>query len=268
MTIEEIKEIIQSFSDESRGRRLNNGYESIDIPMASGAKLVFSLMEYGNEGKRGFFCNHRFRDQDESLLNLEDDTIQAILNNPLKLDTIALIESEDVQRFTLELMKDVPAYFWEVSSSSTGKHHSQNQSGEGGLWKHTEALCFIAKDMYRPGLYELTKRELDLAIAALHLHDTFARGLTEGEYTVVEHPLLASEYVRNHPMRNILPTEDVEIICGGIERHMGRWTDNREGVKILEAPETDFQKFVHLCDYIGSRKNLEFVKPTNEAVGK
>lgn len=261
MTIEMIGEIIQDFRKGTEGRRLEKGFESVLIPIASGANLRFALMEYGNMGKRGYIFTHYFRDQEENVENLEDDTIQAILDDPLKLDTVALIESEDIRRFTLELMKDIPEYFWKVSSSSTGKHHSQNQSGKGGLWRHTEALCFIAKDMYRPGLYKLTERELDLAIAALHLHDSFARGLTEGEYTVVEHPILASEYVRNHPMKNILPTEDVEIICGGIERHMGRWTDNREGVKILEAPETDFQKFVHLCDYIGSRKNLEFVKP-------
>jgi uncharacterized protein YbgA (DUF1722 family) len=39
---------------------------------------------------------------------------------------------------------------------------------------------------------------------------------------------------------------------------MGQWIyDYKTGEKVLDAPQTKLEKFVHLCDYLASRKCLE-----------
>ena len=52
----------------------------------------------------------------------------------------------------------------------------------------------------------------------------------------------------------------LEAICANIESHMGQW--NRDPYKksnvVMPLPRTKMEKYVHLCDYIASRKPLEF----------
>lgn len=44
-----------------------------------------------------------------------------------------------------------------------------------------------------------------------------------------------------------------------IETHMGRWTkDYKSSREVLQKPSTGMQNFVHQCDYLASRKCLEF----------
>ena len=64
--------------------------------------------------------------------------------------------------------------------------------------------------------------------------------------------------------REIIGLEDVqkhiEKISELIKTHMGPWTKDKLGNKVLEYPKTDMQKFVHMCDYLSSKKflNVEF----------
>ena len=43
---------------------------------------------------------------------------------------------------------------------------------------------------------------------------------------------------------------------------MGSWTKDYNGVEVLEKPKTKYQNFVHMCDYLASRKCL--LVPFNE----
>ena len=44
-----------------------------------------------------------------------------------------------------------------------------------------------------------------------------------------------------------------------IKSHMGEWnTDYKTKEEVLPKPESVMQSFVHLCDYLASRKCLEF----------
>ena len=48
-------------------------------------------------------------------------------------------------------------------------------------------------------------------------------------------------------------------IANCIHSHMGKWnTDYRTKREILPKPKTVVEKFVHTCDYLASRKYLEF----------
>ena len=46
-----------------------------------------------------------------------------------------------------------------------------------------------------------------------------------------------------------------------ISSHMGQWNTDRKSSVVLPLPTTKYQKFVHLCDYLSSRKfmNVKFV---------
>ena len=46
---------------------------------------------------------------------------------------------------------------------------------------------------------------------------------------------------------------------------MGPWNKDYNGEEVLEKPHTKYQNFVHMCDYLASRKvlNVEFDKDNN-----
>jgi hypothetical protein len=47
-------------------------------------------------------------------------------------------------------------------------------------------------------------------------------------------------------------------ICDCVASHMGSWnTDYKTKKEILPKPITSMEKFVHLCDYLASRRFLE-----------
>ncbi len=45
-----------------------------------------------------------------------------------------------------------------------------------------------------------------------------------------------------------------------VPEYFWRVGTSSSGKQVLEAPETELERFVNLCDYIGSRKTLEFIK--------
>ena len=50
-----------------------------------------------------------------------------------------------------------------------------------------------------------------------------------------------------------------------IKTHMGPWTTDYDGNEVLEKPKTKYQNFVHMCDYLASKKflNIPFDKDNN-----
>jgi hypothetical protein len=50
--------------------------------------------------------------------------------------------------------------------------------------------------------------------------------------------------------------DEIEFIAHCIESHMGQWNTDRKSNVILPKPEDVYQHFVHLADYLASRKCL------------
>lgn len=168
-----------------------------------------------------------------------------------------LIKNLEIRKFVEVCLEEAPEYFFTVAASSTSKYHPKYALGEGGLVRHTQAATRIAYELFRTDLYPYNSDQQDLILASLILHDSRKHGNNGSKYTVVEHPLLAAEAIRQSK-GNINP-DWRKIIAKNIETHMGNFNkDYKTGKEVLPRPSTGIQKFVHQCDYLASRKCLEF----------
>lgn len=172
------------------------------------------------------------------------------------------IHNQTIRRFAETAIQLLPDYFFEVSSSSTGKYHPAYALGVGGLVRHTKAACKFADELLRLEMYaaHYSQDERDLMIVALLLHDGWKHGpeAQAGKYTVAEHPTVCAGWIKNtDALTSILPAEQIDFLCGCVASHMGEFcTDYRTKKQILPKPKTAAQKFVHQCDLLASRRWL------------
>lgn len=169
---------------------------------------------------------------------------------------LGYIKDENIRKFTEQTILKLPDYFFTVAASSTNKYHPKFSLGEGGLLNHIRVACTIAMDLMQLEMMNYTELEKDIVICSLLLHDGLKHGLDGGKYTVAEHPLLIADFVSNDSEISSLISKDVlELIVGCLRGHMGSWnTDYKTKQEILPKPKGKLQNFVHLCDYLSSRK--------------
>ena len=154
----------------------------------------------------------------------------------------------------------LPDYFFEIPASSTGKYHPSFALGEGGLVRHTKVAVRIAKELLDNNTVgmKFTEQDKDLIIMALTLHDGLKSGLQHSKYTKFDHPLLISKLIMENKDKLSLDIDDIRKMCSMIESHMGEWTyDSFEKKEVLPKPRTAEQRFVHMCDFLASRKFLD-----------
>ena len=75
-----------------------------------------------------------------------------------------------------------------------------------------------------------------------------------------------SKYIKENKEELELTDEELDLVCRCIETHMGPWTTNYKGEEVLEEPKDKYQRFVHLCDYLASRKFLDVKFENNEII--
>ncbi len=159
------------------------------------------------------------------------------------------------------LVSNLPDYFFEIPASSTGKYHPAFASTEHGLVKHTKVAVRIAKELLdNPGLNNFKDNEKDIIIMALVLHDGFKCGKIKEKYTRFDHPLLASSFIDEHRDKLSLSDEEIDLIKRVISSHMGIWNRDFNDLEVLPKPKDKYERFVHLCDYLSSKKfmNIQF----------
>jgi hypothetical protein len=167
------------------------------------------------------------------------------------------------------LIELLPDYFFEVPASSTGKYHPSYTLGDGGLVRHVKAAVRIGHELLENPITggKFTNDEKDLIILALILHDGLKSGLVKQKYTQVDHPLLVSNYIKDNKDKLSLTDNEILALTNMIESHMGIWNKDYNGNEVLPIPVNKYQKFVHMCDYLASRKFLEVPFENNEIVG-
>lgn len=125
----------------------------------------------------------------------------------------------------------VPLSFF-IIPASRSNHHPEISRGVGGLVRHTLLAVEMAQNLFPLAEFDdLTQQHI---LAALYLHDIAKPSKL--------HPIEAKEIL-------IPSSPHYYPIIKLIESHMGQW----DAGGILPRPQTDAQKYVHLCDYIVSR---------------
>lgn len=180
------------------------------------------------------------------------------------LDTF---ENNDLKEFCDQCLDTIPDYFWTVPVSSSKKYHGAAYVTEGGLARHTLALCRIMNHLFGIDCVknQYTSRERDLLRIAGLMHDSRKSGSQEdyekSKYTKFDHPLLASNEVAkvwNDYNGEKMSIEEANLIRSAIESHMGQWqTDKRHPEVVLPTPQDKYQILLHMCDYLASRKDIE-----------
>ena len=184
-----------------------------------------------------------------------------IFNNELKY-----IKNNRIKESAINLINLLPDYFFLVPASSGGKYHPSFAAGEGGLVRHTKAAVRIAHELLENhSVNNYTNDEKDLIILSLLLHDGIKCGNPKEKYTRVDHPLLASKFVKDNKDKTQLTDTEIKYICESIESHMGEWNKDYEGNEILPITKSKNSRFVHMCDFLSSKKfiNIEFDKDDN-----
>ena len=169
---------------------------------------------------------------------------------------------DDKKREDLKyLVSELPDYFFEIPASSTGKYHPEFASTKNGLVKHTKVAVRIAKELLdNPGLNNFKDNEKDIIIMALTLHDGLKKGNPEEKYTKVDHPLLASSFIRERKDKLSLNNGELDLLTRIISSHMGIWNKDFNDNEVLTIPKDNYERFVNMCYYLSIKKfiNLEF----------
>ena len=174
------------------------------------------------------------------------------------LDTIV---NDDIREFAKVLVEGLPPYIWEVGASSTGKYHPAYSLGEGGLMRHQIAVVRFLNYFFELEQYNtlFSSREMDLMRVAGLVHDGRKSGeqsdYERNKFTRFEHPIQMADVVRNYDGK-YLNHDELEFIAHCIASHMGQWNTDRKSSIVLDKPKDGYQFFVHLADYLASRKDL------------
>jgi hypothetical protein len=176
-------------------------------------------------------------------------------------EELDLIKRKDIREFTEYGIKNhIPDYFFEIPASSTGKYHPSFAQGKGGLARHTKALVRTGVAMTGASLiFPMTSDEIDMFISAGIMHDgKKSDDAVNAKFTVHEHPILMGDAILNDfMMMSLVDRETAQRIVGAIKSHMGQWNTNRYSNIVLPTPQGRLEMFLHLADYLASRKCLE-----------
>ena len=181
--------------------------------------------------------------------------------NNMVAPILATIANADIREFAKTLIEGLPSYIWEVGASSTGKYHPDYSLGVGGLMRHQIAVVRFLNFFFELEQYntKFTSREMDLMRVAGLVHDGRKSGeqsdYEKSKYTKFDHPIQMANVIRSYDGQ-YLNHDELEFIAHCIESHMGSWNTDKKSSVVLPKPLDEYQYFVHLADYLASRKDL------------
>lgn len=181
---------------------------------------------------------------------------------------IGFIKDPKLKDVLIKISNMLPDYFYKVAASSTGKYHPKYALGDGGLLRHSKAAIRIGYELLsNPAIGDkYTSHEKDLMLISLLFHDGMKLGNPEEKYTRFDHPILMQKFIYDNKDELGLSEEDAIFMGDVIKTHMGVWTKDYDGNEVLEKPHTKYQNFVHMCDYLASRKFLEVPFDENNTI--
>lgn len=173
-------------------------------------------------------------------------------------------ETEIFKDYFNDMVIEIPDYIFTMPSSTSGKYHNTTQCEKFGQIYHEYMFASILNHRLRlKGNREKygTPEIRDCMRCVPVFHDAIKCGWDGSTYTVHDHPMLAAEWVRNTKVEHDIPNEYKEILAGMCEAHSGEWTTNKRSSVILPEPRNDMEFFIHECDILASRADLDYIIP-------
>ena len=182
---------------------------------------------------------------------------------------LSTIKNDDIREFAEVLLDGLPDYMWHVGASSTGKYHPAYSLGEGGLMRHQIAVVRFLNFFFELEQYntKFSDRDMDLMRVAGLIHDGRKSGeqadYERSKYTKFDHPIQMANVVRSYDGK-YLTHNAIEFVAMCVESHMGQWSTDKKSSVVLPKPINICQEFIHLADYLASRKDLTMVFDASE----
>lgn len=172
---------------------------------------------------------------------------------------LGLIDNNAYKNNAKILLELLPDYFYQIPASSTGKYHPSFALGDGGLVRHTKVAVRIANEIIIGKTLgdKFNNDEKDLILIALLLHDGLKEGKIKEKYTRFDHPLLISEFIRQNKDKTTFNNDEIDLLSKMTASHMGIWNTNPYSDVVLPIPSTKYEKIVHMCDMLASRKFID-----------
>ena len=173
-------------------------------------------------------------------------------------------ETEEMKAYFMDMVAEIPDYIFTMPSSTSGKYHNATQCKPHGQIYH--AIMFAEIMNYRLALKGNMEKfkspaQRDAMRCVPFFHDAIKCGLNGSTYTVHEHPMLAGQWVRETKVEHDIDEKIKEAIARMCERHSGEWTSSKKSKVVLPEPENAMELFVHECDILSSRNNIDMQPP-------
>lgn len=177
---------------------------------------------------------------------------------------LAEFETQEMRLYCEDMIAEIPDYIFEMPSSTSGKYHNQTQCLRHGQVYHI--IMFAEIMNYRLALKGNQEKfkspvQRDAMRCTPYLHDALKCGTNGSTYSVHEHPVLAGQWVRETHVEHDIDDKIKECIARMVERHSGEWTTSKKSKVVLPEPENAMELFVHECDYLSSRNNIDMPIP-------
>lgn len=187
------------------------------------------------------------------------------------------ISNDTLKEIVKDTLDEAPKCIATIPASSTGKYHPTHSLGERGLVRHIKAVVGLCNEMFRSNIFRdmIANDDIDksiaigvyqdAAIAACVLHDCCkAKDEDPKHRTVFEHPILAAKLFKKNVVKHLNNENEqylrivTPLIYKAISSHMGKWSTAKYSSTVLPEPKSGFDTYVHLCDYIASRRYIDF----------
>ena len=171
-------------------------------------------------------------------------------------------ETEQIRDYFLDMVQEIPDYIFTMPRSTTGKYHNKPQYETYGQIYHIYMFSEILN--YRLSLKGNKNKYINQIVrdcmrCVPAFHDAIKCGLEGSQYTVHEHPILAQQWVMNTKVEHDINIGLKKLIGDLCAAHSGEWTKNKNSDVILPEPKNDMEMFIHECDVLASRYNLDLI---------
>lgn len=173
-------------------------------------------------------------------------------------------ETDEMRLYCRDMITEIPDYIFTMPSSTSGKYHNVTQCQPHGQIYHI--IMFAEIMNYRLALKGNKEKfksaeQRDAMRCVPFFHDALKCGLDGSTFTVHEHPMLAGKWVRETHVEHDVDDKVKEAIARMCERHSGTWTTSKKSKVVLPEPENAMEFFVHECDILSSRSNIDMQPP-------